>query len=354
MGTKVKIYKKKRFWAGILLAQFILLFICSKIDFLVAVYADFFESQKAFHQKITAGLSFSVGDIFYITLIFLVIYVFFDVLRKSTRNRALVRTLIFANLLYFVYQLFWGMLYFQKPILAQLPEEEITLKETKQLAVKYLNLCKQSRTKVGEDQSGVFKFNNSSGIESEILRNQNTLPDSIVAKSATNLNVFKPSLFTGVMSYSGILGYYNPFTAEAQYNAELPSTYLPFTLAHESAHQLGYAREQEANFIGYLIGKNSGNADLRYSTEYAVLKSLLNALAEDNPEFVEEVIGQYSPAMQRDRQAEKDFVMQHKGLLDVFFGFTNDLFLKSNRQEGSITYSYFVDLLVRFERTEPN
>ena len=152
------------------------------------------------------------------------------------------------------------------------------------------------------------------------------------------------------MSYTGILGYYNPFTAEAQYNAELPATYLPFTFAHESAHQLGYAREQEANFIAYLVGKNSGNKELNYSTSYFVLKSLLNSLAEKNPEFVAQIINEYSPAMKRDRNAEKKFVQEHKGLLDTFFGFTNDLFLKTNQQDGSVTYSYFVDLMVRYER----
>ncbi|HOA80965.1 MAG TPA: DUF3810 family protein, partial [Defluviitaleaceae bacterium] len=117
----------------------------------------------------------------------------------------------------------------------------------------------------------------------------------------------------------------------------------------ESAHQLGYAREQEANFIAYLIGKNSENFDLKYSTEYFVLKSLLNSLSSENPEFVKGVLHHYSPAMKKDRIAENMFSKRHEGLLDIFFGFTNDLFLKSNQQEGSVTYSYFVDLLIRYE-----
>ena len=36
--------------------------------------------------------------------------------------------------------------------------------------------------------------------------------------------------------------------------------------------------------------------------------------------------------------------------MNAFFAFTNDLFLKTNQQEGAVTYSYFVDLLVRYER----
>ena len=352
MATKIKIFNSKKFWAGILLAQIVVFYICSKIDFIVAASAHFFEVQKATHQKLAVGVPFSLGDVFYILLIAVLIIFLFKIFKKSSRKAALLSALIFINVLHFVYQLYWGMLYYQKPILETLSREEITVQETQSLALKYLELCKESRAQVREDQNGVFKISDLSEVKTQILQNQHRLPTFAVPRKGTNTDVFKPSLFRGLMSYSGILGYYNPFTAEAQYNAELPATYLPFTLAHESAHQLGYAREQEANFIGYLIGKNSGNADLRYSTQYAVLKSLLNALSEKTPGFVENVIRLYSPAMQRDREAEKIFVQQHQGILDVFFGYTNDLFLKSNRQEGSVTYSYFVDLLVRFERQE--
>lgn len=243
------------------------------------------------------------------------------------------------------------MLYFERPILEKLPEEEITLDETKLLALRYLEKCRQSRKLVAEDPDGVFKISNLKEVKTEIISRQHHLPQSINSTNASGIDAFKPSLFRGIMSYTGILGYYNPFTAEAQYNSELPATYLPATLAHESAHQLGYAREEEASFIGYLMGKDSEKAAVKYSTEYYVLKSLLAALVENNPDFVDDVITQYSPGMQRDRQAEKNFVKNHQGFLKTFFGFTNDLFLKSNRQQGSITYSYFVDLLVRYERT---
>lgn len=257
------------------------------------------------------------------------------------------------NVPYFSYQVFWGMLYFQKPIIESLPKGKITLDETQNLTLKYLELCKQTRSLVTEDKNGVFIVTDISKIKNEILQNQNNLPNFLDHKKAVNINAFKPSLYKGVMSYSGILGYYNPFTAEAQYNADLPSTYIPFTLAHESMHQLGFAREQEANFTGYLMGRAASNLELRYSTEYFVLKSLLNSLSEKDPEFVKQIIAKYSLAMKRDRLAEKIFQKKHEGFLDMLFGFTNDLFLKSNQQEGSVTYSYFIDLLIRFERTDP-
>ena len=241
------------------------------------------------------------------------------------------------------------MLYFKTPIIKHFSKVENPDEKVEKLAIIYLEHCKTTRNLIVENKNGVFEITNLKNIENEILQQQKYLPSFIGENQSVEINSFKPSLFKGVMSYSGILGYYNPFTAEAQYNEELPSTYLPFTLAHESMHQFGIAREEEANFTAYLMGKNSKNLELKYSTEYFVLKSLLNALAEKKPEFVAQILQNYSPAMKRDRQAEVDFRKKHEGFLDVFFGFTNDLFLKSNQQDGSISYSYFVELMVRYE-----
>ncbi len=350
MHTNRSYYQRKRFWAGILLAQFLLFYLFSKIPFFINVFSSFFEWQKTAHQKLFAPIPFSVGDIFYVSSGATILIFLFKILKKKTRNTYLVKLLVILNLIYIIYQIFWGQLYFQKPMIQQLPPEEISLEETKFLTLKYLNLCKQTRKLVKEDENGVFKIQNLSTIESEIVSQQRQVPEFLSGKKSTTINNFKPSLFRIIMSYTGILGYYNPFTAEAQYNAALPSTQIPFTLAHESAHQLGFAREQEANFIAYLLGKNSGNSELKYSVEFFVLRSLSNSLVEKNPDFVKKVLENYSPAMKRDRIYEKMFAQNHDGILSIFFELSNDLFLKSNQQEGSITYSYFVELMVRYER----
>lgn len=255
------------------------------------------------------------------------------------------------NIFYFTYQIFWGMLYFQTPIIKKLSSQNPPdMEKAKKLALLYLEKCKATRQSVREDHNGIFTITDLKSVQQEILQQQAKLPPNISDKKAPQVFAIKPSLFKNVMSFTGILGYYNPFTAEAQYNAELPATFIPFTTAHESSHQLGFAREQEANFVGYLIGISSNNPDLKYSTEYFTLKSLLKFIAEEDPEFVKSVINNYSPAMKRDRAYEKKFILSHQSWLDDFFGVTNNLFLKTNQQEGSITYSYFIDLLLNYEQ----
>ncbi|WP_228444934.1 DUF3810 domain-containing protein [Chryseobacterium echinoideorum] len=316
---------------------------------MVYFFENFFEFQKKFHLILFAWLPFSLGDAMYVSAGIFMFYLLIKSLKKRTRNAALLKILVFINSFYFIYQIFWGMLYFQTPLIAKLPETEITIDKRKNLALEYLENAKATRKLVQEDRNGVFILKNIAAVQNEILVNQNKLPAFITDKKSSGINSFKSSIFSEVMSFTGILGYYNPFTGEAQYNANLPSSYLPFTISHESSHQMGFAREQEANFVGYLIGINSQDADLRYSTEYFTLKSLLNSIIQEDEEFVKSVLNNYSEGMKRDRIHEKKFVVNHQGLMTDFFGFTNNLFLKSNQQDGSVTYSYFIDLLVRYK-----
>jgi hypothetical protein len=346
-----KIIYKKRFWAGLLLAQFLLFYVFSKSGMMISFFERFFEIQKTVHQIIFFWIPFSIGDVLYILLGGFLLYSVIKCFKKKSRNTSLLRVFIIINIFYFTYQIFWGMLYFQTPIIEKLSsQEEPTVEKAKILALKYLEKCKETRAFVKEDKNGIFIITDLEKVQKEILSQQANLPKNISDKKAPEINCFKPSIFKNVMNFTGILGYYNPFTAEAQFNSQLPNTYIPFTSAHESSHQLGFAREQEANFVGYLIGIDSKNAELRYSTEYFTLKSLLNFIVDKDQEFVKSVLKNYSPGMKKDRAYEKAFILKHQGLLDEFFGFTNNLFLKSNQQEGAITYSYFIDLLLNYEK----
>lgn len=346
-----KIVHTRRFWAGLLLAQFVLFYTFSKSSLMISFFERFFESQKRFHQLAFSWFPFSFGDLLYISLGIFLIYHIAGYFSKKKRKSSVLKILACFNLLYFLYQIFWGMLYFQTPIIKKLSsQEEPTVEKAKILALKYLQKCKETRKLAQEDANGIFIIKDLNVLQTEILNRQKMLPENISGKRASEINSFKPSLFRNIMSFTGILGYYNPFTAEAQFNSQLPNTLIPFTSAHESSHQLGFAREQEANFIGYLVGINSNNTELRYSTEYFTLKSLLNYIVNKDPAFVKSVLKNYSPEMKRDRAYEKAFILKHQGLLDDFFGFTNNLFLKSNQQEGAITYSYFINLLLNYEK----
>lgn len=348
MDTNKNILLKNKFWAIILVAQFSLFYIISKINFAVEFFSNFFEWKKNFHVLLFSRFSFSFGDVIYTLVSLYLIYAIINLIRKR-RSKKWKQILIFLNVFYFIYQCFWGMLYFQTPIIKKFQKKEFTDQDLKNLTIKYLKLCKETREKVSEDNNGVFVINDLQKIEKEILSRQKKLAPQITSKTSVRHLSVKSSLYSQLMNYTGILGYYNPFTAESQFNPNLPSTQVPFTLAHEMSHQLGFAREQEASFIAYLCAKDSNNPNLKYSTQLYVLKSLLRNLSVKNQSFVKEILSQYSIKMKKDRMYEMQFLKDHESILSDVFAFTNDLFLRSNQQDGSVTYSYFITLLVLYE-----
>ena len=48
-------------------------------------------------------------------------------------------------------------------------------------------------------------------------------------------------------------------------NTTIPRFVQPFTTCHEIGHQLGYAKEEEANFCGFLATKSSSDPAFKYS-----------------------------------------------------------------------------------------
>lgn len=352
MDIKKNILIKNKLWAIILVAQFSLFYILSKFEFATTFFSNLYEWKKNFHVRLFSGFGFSIGDVIYTGVLLFFAYSIIKLIRKK-KNLTLKRILIFINVFYLVYQCLWGMLYFQPLLIKKISNKEVIITDSdlKKLSLKYLELCKQSREKVSEDKNGVFRISDIHEIEHEILEQQKFLPNYINSKKPVKVLSVKSSLYDGFMNYTGILGYYNPFTGESQFNPNLPATNIPFTLAHEMSHQLGYAREQEASFIAYLCAQKSDNIDLRYSTQYYILKSLLRSLARDirNKDFVLQTISHYSKKMQKDRKNELEFFERNTGIVSDFFGVTNDLFLKSNQQDGKVTYSYFINLLLKYE-----
>ena len=59
----------------------------------------------------------------------------------------------------------------------------------------------------------------------------------------------KPVLASELMSCANIGGMFFPFTMESNINVDNPFFVVPWTMTHELAHQCGFMREDEANFI---------------------------------------------------------------------------------------------------------
>ena len=341
---------------GIILIVRLLSFFCN--ESLIKVNSFF----SGLLVRVSVLLPFSLGDLFYTLLILFLLILSFRILRSILRKNRLelkqnLRLLFYLlTCFYLIFHLFWGFNYYKNPIKDAFDTEKIETGELKTLAEFYLKNCRNLREIVKEDRNRIFKPDlNDSQIEIEMNKIRSRLIETYPELNFNSIEIsnLKPSLYSEMFSYLGVLGYYVPFTAESQFNSKMPATKSLFTKFHETAHLWGFAPENEANFVGFMIGLNSENINFQYVANYKALKSILNKIVWEDPAYVEGFLERYSEPMKRDREFEKLIQKKYQGTSDDAFSMLNEAYLRLNNQEGLASYGKFVELLVGFHRKYP-
>jgi len=152
----------------------------------------------------------------------------------------------------------------------------------------------------------------------------------------------KPIYFSGLLSRLGLSGFYMPFTGEPNFNHAQPDFDLPYVIAHEKAHQRGFAREDEANFIAFLVCVNSTHPYVRYSGYLNALK-VAGAFVGSDPAFYETLFERIGDGPRKDLRARAAFWARTEGPARAVANRVNNSYLKANRI-GSGTRSYSEDI----------
>lgn len=308
----------------------------------------------------SSKFSFSIGDVFYsflalLGLLFLIVISYLIYKKKFAQLRKNLNALIyFLAGFYLFFHLVWGFNYYKTPIKESYDIELDSLVELKILAEVYFLKTMAYRSQVNEDENGVFKMELNENELKEIMWENS----HFISSKYPEIKFIKPvkpnlktSLYSEVFSHLGVSGYYNPFTNEGQFNTKMPDSSLLFTQLHETAHQWGFATEDEANFVGYLMGCEAEQVDLLYVSHFKAMRSILNRIFWYDPLFVKDYVeNRYTAGMRRDRDYELEIIEKYTGKTDEAFSLMNEAFLKLNNQEGLESYGRFVELLVGFNR----
>lgn len=176
----------------------------------------------------------------------------------------------------------------------------------------------------------------------------------------------KPMFFSDFMCQQDMLGWYFPFSMEANYNYVAYITNRPASLCHELAHLKGYIYEDEANFIGYLACVRSEDPYFEYSGYLSVLgyvESDLRKAAHNDPEGLQKACEGQGLVKIMDQVYKDDiFITQEdrdriegKAVLDSeMVSQATDTFLDTTLKvngvsDGIISYSRVVELMLRYE-----
>lgn len=161
----------------------------------------------------------------------------------------------------------------------------------------------------------------------------------------------KPVIASKLLSYANIGGMFFPFTMESNINVDNPLFVIPWTMAHELAHQCGFMREDEANFIAYLACRQSDDALMRYSGYMLAYDNAISALRRVDPEAASAISLGLSAAVQRDLAERAQHWAKYEGPVQNVSNAANDTYLKANDQaDGMQSYGRMVDLLLAEQR----
>lgn len=159
----------------------------------------------------------------------------------------------------------------------------------------------------------------------------------------------KPVMLSDAMSYTHITGIYTFLTGEANLNVAFPDYTLPFTAAHELAHQRGVARENEANFMAFLACSSSDDPYIRYCAYINLQEYVLSALGTADEKMYTLAFYAMPIEAKREMAAYSEFYEKYRdSAVGEVSGAVNDTFLKLHGTEGTKSYGMVVDLAVSY------
>ncbi|MFL5741687.1 MAG: DUF3810 domain-containing protein, partial [Flavisolibacter sp.] len=251
--------------------------------------------------------------------------------------------------IYLAFNMTWGLNYNRRGIASQLGLQ-VEHYSTQDL-VRLTTLLEQRLNFYADQEDSVKRLalNDRSRLFSEGVKNYDSLSEQYDFLHYIFPSI-KPSLYSRVGHYFGFSGYFNPFTSEAQLNTTEPVFTKPFVIDHELAHQLGYAKENEASFVSYLACRQSSNIDFRYSVYYELFfDALYECASTGDSALVGSLRRGIHPRVVQDRLDEKNYRLRRKNRLQPYISDFYNSYLKFNNQpKGLETYNEVTAWLIGY------
>jgi len=298
-------------------------------------------------------IPFSVGDIFLFSIILYgirFVYVLSKSGFKGFKNK-MIKIITLLSIVYCCFYFFWGLNYYREPLSKSLGYKKSTYSTDQLIDVSTHLISKLNDIHI--------LITNSDSIKITIPYSNNKIY-SIARDGYDQLSIDSPefsykfgkvksSLMSLIQSYNGVSGYFNPFTGEAQVNDKIPKTIMPTTVCHEMAHQIGFAAENEANFIGFLAALSNEDLYFKYAAYRMATRYVIFELYNRDQNKYIELYSTINKGIIKDFQESSDFWRQYKNPFEPIIKKGYNIYLESNNQKDGIkSYNYVVDLLIAY------
>jgi len=335
--------------------QLIFIAVVSKFPSLIESYYSngIYPYIASIFRTIYGWIPFSIGDIYYFLLgLFLAISIIQFIkggFKKIKENVLKLGACI--SVFYFLFHLLWGFNYYRDSLFntLELEQKEYSVNDLIDLSNDLLILTKKSHSKLTtNDTLKVTIPSSKEDIIKQVHSGYGQLGNTYTNFKYQHISI-KKSLFSLPLTYMGFSGYFNPFSGEAQVDYLVPKPSLPIISSHEVAHQLGFASESEANFIGFLAATKSEHEYYKYSGYLMALRYSISATYGKDSIKGKQLIDSIPKGIIKNIRESQDFWRSYQNKAEPFFKLFYDNYLKANQQkDGMKGYSNMVGLLVAY------
>ena len=342
-------------------AVILIIIVCIKV---ATFYPDWIEKNYSrgiyphiswFYREIFGWIPFSVGDILYAVAGAFLFWSFVKFIRLlfsrrlNTVNYKNVFKKIFLTLsaIYIYFNLTWGLNY-NRPGIAyqlQLNQHEYNEQDLKWISNILLKKVNENRLELGNQKIKYQPYHKVFVQAQQAYQNATANFPYLDYETRS----VKRSMYGRLGNFLGFLGYYNPFTGEAQLNLTMPRFLIPYVTCHEMAHQLGYASESEANFVGYLAAVSSKDTVFHYSAYFDLFNYANRELYFKDSIAAKNNYKQLDTLVKTDMIELREYWRKSDNAVEPFIKIFYDHYLKANQQiEGVQSYNQVIGWLIAY------
>ena len=297
-----------------------------------------------FYSMLFSSFSIAIGDL--LVLLALISSIIYFIFFFRFKINDFINVFAVISITIFLFYSLWGLNYFKTPLLSKLDIGEIKYESLQTTLDRLIDDANEAHLLLGDEGSTLenLEFDKEKIISELKLDNIKKFDKISTTKFA------KKSIIPKIFLYQGVSGYINPFTLEAIVVEEIPSIDFSITVLHEQAHQLGYAAEEDANFLAFISSINNQDPLIKYSGYVFGLSYLLNEIQINHSDDLSSFTDKINSGIIEDINSRRKFWQKYSNnIINSLQNVLYDFYLKSNNQKAGIaSYSRIVNHIINY------
>ena len=227
---------------------------------------------------------------------------------------------------------------------------DYTQTELEAATIFYRDMANDLSEQVGRDEEGLVSFSEFAALAEQTGDGYRKLTrEHSYSVFGGDYTPVKELGWAGIYSALGKTGVTVALTGEAAVNPNIPDQGIPFAMAHEMAHRLCIARDEEANFSAFLACAENESVEYQYSGYFMAYRFCIAALESVDEAAAEAISEGCTEALLADIEGyDRYFDESRDDQMTMLVTTVTDTYAEATAESGEIRRSSVCDYLVNW------